>query len=44
LRFLFFNTAGRLVHHARHVTLRLASNARRLTEYLAALVLLPLRA
>jgi hypothetical protein len=44
LRFLFFNTAGRLVHHARRTILRLASNVRRLTEYLAALVLLPLRA
>ena len=44
LRFLFFNTAGRLVHHARRTILRLASNVRRLTEYLAALGLLPLRA
>ena len=44
LRFLFFNTAGRLVHHARRTILRLASNVRRLTEYLAALLLLPLRA
>jgi len=44
LRFLFFNTAGRLVHHARRVILRLASTVTRVTEYLAALRLLPLRA
>ena len=44
LRFLFFNTAGRLVHHARRTILRLASNITRLAEYLAALLLLPLRA
>jgi Transposase DDE domain group 1 len=44
LRFLFFNTAGRLVHHARRTILRLASNINRLSEYLAALLLLPLRA
>jgi hypothetical protein len=44
LRFLFFNTAGRLVHHARRTMLRLASNINRLSEYLAALLLLPLRA
>jgi hypothetical protein len=44
LRFLFFNTAGRLVHHARRTILRVASNLRRLTEYLVALRLLPLRA
>ena len=43
LRFLFFNTAGRLVHHARRTILRLASNAGRLAEYLDALRLLPLR-
>jgi hypothetical protein len=44
LRFLFFNTAGRLVHHARRTILRLAGNSTRLAEYLAALLLLPLRA
>jgi hypothetical protein len=44
LRFLFFNTAGRLVHHARRTILRLAGNIIRLREYLAALQLLPLRA
>jgi len=44
LRFLFFNTAGRLVRHARRTILRLASPITRLTEYLAALLLLPLRA
>jgi hypothetical protein len=44
LRFLFFNTAGRLLHHARRTILRLASNTKRLAEYLAALQLLPLRA
>lgn len=42
-RFLFFHTAGRLVHHARRTILRLASKVRRLTEYVAALGLLPLR-
>jgi hypothetical protein len=44
LRFLFFNTAGRLVHHARRTLLRLASSVRRVTEYLEAFRLLPLRA
>lgn len=42
LRFLFFNTAGRLVHHARRTILRLASTVKRVSEYLAALRLLPL--
>jgi len=31
LRFLFFNTAGRLVHHARRTILRLASSVTRVT-------------
>jgi hypothetical protein len=44
LRFLFFNTAGRLVHHARRTILRVASNITRLRDYLAALRPLPLRA
>jgi len=44
LRFLFFNTAGRLVHHARRTILRLAGSARRVTEYVAAMFLLPPRA
>jgi hypothetical protein len=43
LRFLIFNTAGRLVHHARRVVLRLATTAARLGEWLEALRLLPLR-
>ena len=42
LRFLIFNTAGRLVHHARRVVLRLATTAARLGEWLEALRLLPL--
>ena len=40
-RFLFFNTAGRFVQHARQTMLRLAMSATRLTELLAALRLLP---
>jgi hypothetical protein len=44
LRFLIFNTPGRLVHHARRIVLRLATTAARLTEWLEALKLLPLRA
>ena len=43
LRFLIFNTPGRLVHHARRIVLRLATTAARLTEWLEALKLLPLR-
>jgi hypothetical protein len=43
LRFLFFNTAGRLMHHARRTILRLASSVIRVTQYLEALLLLPLR-
>jgi len=42
LRFLFFHTAGRLVHHARRIILRLAAAAERLAVWHAALRLLPL--
>lgn len=42
LRFLIFNTPGRLVHHARRLVLRLATTAVRLAEWLEALKLLPL--
>jgi hypothetical protein len=40
LRFLIFNTAGRLVHHARQTVLRLAARRERLAEGIAALGLL----
>jgi hypothetical protein len=43
LRFLIFNTPGRLVYHARRMVLRLATTAARLAEWLEALRLLPLR-
>jgi hypothetical protein len=43
LRFLIFNTPGRLVHHARRLVLRLATTAARLAEWLEALRRLPLR-
>jgi len=43
LRFLIFNTPGRLVSHARRMVLRLATTAARLSEWLEALRLLPLR-
>lgn len=43
LRFLIFNTPGRLVHHARRLVLRLATTAARLAEWHEALTLLPLR-
>jgi len=42
LRFLIFQTAGRMVHHARRVLLRLKVAAERLREWLAALRRLPL--
>ena len=42
LRFLFFHAAGRLVHHARQVLLRLAVALERLAVWRAALRLLPL--
>src|SRR6266436_4930587 len=44
LRFLIFNTAGRLVHHARRTVLRLATSMQRLAEFLEALRLLSLPA
>jgi hypothetical protein len=43
LRFLIFHTAGRLVHHARRMVLRMAATAGRLVEWREALRLLPLR-
>jgi hypothetical protein len=43
LRFLIFNTPGRVVHHARRVVLRLATTVARLAEWLEALRLLALR-
>jgi hypothetical protein len=43
LRFLIFNTPGRLVHHARRMVLRLATTAARLVEWLEALRRLPIR-
>jgi hypothetical protein len=42
LRFLIFQTAGRLVHHARQMLLRLKVARERLGEWIAALRLLPL--
>jgi len=42
LRFLIFHTPGRLVHHARRMVLRLATEAARLAEWMEALRLLPL--
>jgi hypothetical protein len=43
LRFLIFNTPGRLVHHARRMVLRLATTMARLAEWLEALRQLLLR-
>ena len=43
LRFLIFNTPGRLVRHARRMVLRLATTAARLGEWLEALRLVPIR-
>ena len=43
LRFLIFNTPGRLVRHTRRMVLRLATTAARLAEWLEAMRLLPLR-
>ncbi len=43
LRFLIFNTAGRLVRHARRMMLRLATTAARLEEWLEDVKLLPIR-
>jgi hypothetical protein len=42
LRFLIFNTPGRLVRHARSMMLRLATTAERLALWLEAISLLPL--
>jgi hypothetical protein len=42
LRFLIFNTRGRLVHHARRLLLRLAALAEWITAYREGLRLLPL--
>ena len=41
LRFLIFNTAGRLVHHARQVMLRLATAAKEIAAWREAWQLLP---
>lgn len=43
LRFLIFNTPGRLVHHARRTVLRLAATVARLGDWLEAMRLLPIR-
>ena len=43
LRFLIFNTAGRVVHHARQLVLRLARSTQQLAEWIEAFRLLPLR-
>lgn len=43
MRFLIFNTAGRLVHHTRSIVLRLAATAARLAQLQAAMRLLPIR-
>ena len=43
LRFLIFNTAGRVVCHARSMVLRLAATGERLAEWLEAMRLLPIR-
>jgi DDE family transposase len=43
LRFLIFQTAGRIVHHARRVLLRLKVAQERLSEWREAFYLLPLR-
>ena len=40
LRFLIFNTPGRLVHHARKMRLRLAATRERLAQWIEALRLL----
>jgi hypothetical protein len=43
MRFLIFNTAGRLVRHARRMVLRLATTAARLADWLEAVRLLPIQ-
>ena len=42
LRFLLFNTPGRLVHHARKLVLRLAATAQRIIDWMEAARLLPI--
>jgi hypothetical protein len=42
LRFLIFQTPGRIVHHARRVLLRLAATKARIDEWIEAMELLPL--
>ena len=42
LRFLFFNVAGRLVHHARSISLRLCTTLQRLIDVGAVSQLLPI--
>lgn len=42
LRFLIFHTAGRLVHHARRIYLRLATTGERIAAWVQAMRLLPL--
>jgi len=42
MRFLIFNTAGRVVRHARRMVLRLATTAARLADWLEAVRLLPI--
>jgi len=44
LRFLIFQTAGRIVPHPRRVWVRLATTKERIEEWLAALKLLPVPA
>jgi hypothetical protein len=41
LRFLIFNTAGRLVHHARSLMLRLATSLEQIASWRGAFQLLP---
>jgi len=43
LRFLIFNTAGRVLHHARSLVLRLARSAMQLEEWIEAFRMLPLQ-
>ena len=43
LRFLIFDTPGRLVHHARRLLLRLAALAEGIAAYREGLRLLPLK-
>lgn len=43
LRFLFLNLAGRVLHHARTMRLRLATTVERLADIAEAFAILPLR-